>query len=143
MQVKALEHKYHNPERSAVAPAVLQWQIPVAPHELSGQLAQLSPASLSDYHSVMIDEHEVLPSTSSQNVSIVSGSHSSYPGPSISRHPSNKHQEDSSLENIQSRKTRKRTCQKCGDQNCAGASIRKYCIKPCQDCGKTECRGRK
>jgi len=37
---------------------------------------------------------------------------------------------------------KKRTCQKCGEEDCPGKKLVAYCRRPCQDCGKVACRGR-
>ena len=37
---------------------------------------------------------------------------------------------------------KKRTCPKCGDPNCKGASRRSYCNNQCQDCRQRDCERR-
>lgn len=41
-----------------------------------------------------------------------------------------------------SKRSRKRTCQKCGQDGCGGASRRDFCKNTCQDCGEKNCKGR-
>jgi NADH pyrophosphatase NudC (nudix superfamily) len=43
---------------------------------------------------------------------------------------------------VAKKQRRKRTCQKCGKQECPGTSGRARCKSPCQDCKSTECMGR-
>lgn len=148
-KVKALERRHRNPERSVAAPPALHHQIPAIPYELSGQIAQPPDVFMSDYDPIIVGEHvEAGPSSSTRNT----GSHQSpvpavpaAPSPQPSSLPSEtskKRKGDSSLNDKHPQKCRRRTCQKCGMQECAGGANRKYCKNPCQDCGKIECHGR-
>ena len=85
-KVKGLERKFHNPERSAAAPAALQRQIPAIPHELSGHTLQPASVFMSQCHPVIFDDNDGMPSSSSQNIqnssvsAVLPTSHSSDPG---------------------------------------------------------------
>ena len=151
-KIKALERKHRNSQWSAAVPPALQQQIPIIAYELAGQIALPSSDLMSTYQSITVDEYENPPSSSSRHSlqhrnpapTILNTSHASDAGLSNEqRLPSKKRKGDASLSIEQAqKKSRQRTCQKCGNAECAGGSSRKYCKNSCQDCGKMECHGR-
>jgi hypothetical protein len=152
-KVKALQHKSRNPERSVGAPPTLQRQIPVPVYELSGRAEIPEPAFIptQEYHSIIPEDHsEAEPSSgntylqrSSTDTSVIqTDSVMPIMNPGLSDTALGKRRADDSITDGPSKKARSRTCQKCGQQQCAGAANRKYCKNSCQDCGKMECRGR-
>jgi hypothetical protein len=145
-----MQRKHRNPERSHAAPPALQYRVPIPQPHLQGLLSQPPAVEGSQYQAIMHDAEE-LPDASYD-----------YNAPSSSAHPIPSTHTTQILDAIpsvgsssqaQSRKrkatnslsgapTRKRTCQKCGNANCSGASRRSLCPNACQDCGNKQCRGR-
>jgi hypothetical protein len=147
-----------NTERSEVAPPVLQREVPATPVRLQGELPP-PPVFTSQYNPEIPEYDEPYPDPpdhqqpvnlpisiplpptqpSSSTVHDVR-SPLTEPGPSsASSGPS--HKRKKGPEERTSKKKR-RTCQKCAQVGCSGASSRKYCKNPCQDCSKSNCRGR-
>ncbi len=112
-------------------------------HELSGKTSQPVTIPEPEYQSIAIDQPLDLHIISDGNLSHSPAftTHASQPGSSNEPHPP-KRKADTASNDQQPRKASKRTCQKCGDQECPGSSSRKYCKGVCQDCGKAECHGR-
>jgi hypothetical protein len=146
-KVKALHRKHRNPERSIAAPPALQHHVPVSQPQLCGLLPQPPTIEIPQYQAFTYDTAESpeagnnLPNSSTHTISSVTPVQTDtgpLAGPSSEAH-SHKRKATTSLSGGP---TRKRTCQKCGNANCGGASQRTFCQNACQDCGKMECRGR-
>jgi hypothetical protein len=105
-------------------------------HELSGQIPQVDYIPELEYQPITIDQSLDLPIIPNE-----SALHVSEPGPSNASH-SPKRKADAASDNQSSHKVSKRTCQKCGNQDCSGRASRRWCKGACQDCGKVECQGR-
>jgi len=148
-KVKDLERKSRDPERSVGAPPVPQRQIPVPEYELLGraEIPDFASISTSEYHEITPEDCSGAgPSSGNtylQQPSTCSMTPIINPGPSrLSDTALGKCRADDSITADGPRKkAHNRTCQKCGQQQCAGASNRKYCKDSCQDCGKKECHG--
>lgn len=147
-KVKALQRKHRNPERSLAAPPVLQFHVPISQPQLQGLLSQPPTIEIPQYQAVTYDPVESpdasnnLPSSSTHTIPSVTPVQRTdtrpLAGPS-SQAQSHKRKATTSLSGGP---TRKRTCQKCGNPNCSGASRRILCQNACQDCGNMQCRGR-
>ncbi len=144
-KVKALEKKYQSTERSIAAPPALHHQTPIIQYQLSGQNNHVAPLE-PEYHIVTFEEPGNLTNSSSEQIChLQAQTHEQNLEPGPSNQPrllSKKRKRNVALDDIQPQKTSKRTCQKCGNKDCAGSSKRKFCKQACQDCGKMECRGR-
>lgn len=147
-KVKALQRKHRNPERSIAAPPALQYNVPMFQPQLQGGLSQPPTIEISQYQSLTYNTLESsdigssLPSSSTHtipSVTPVQRTDSETLAGSSSETHSHKRKAAISLSGAP---TRKRTCQKCGNANCPGASRRKLCQNACQDCGSKKCVGR-
>ena len=147
--MKALQRKHRNPERSIAAPPVLQQQVPIPQPQLRGLLSQPPTIEMPQYQAFTYgtaespgpDAWNDLPSSSTHTIPSTTPVQSTDTGPLAG--PSSEAQSHKRKATSPGRgPTRKRTCQKCGNANCSGASRRTFCRNACQDCGNMQCRGR-
>jgi hypothetical protein len=146
-KVKALQRKHRNPERSIAAPPALQYNVPISQPQLQGRLSQAPTVEISQYQALTYD---ILESSDIGSGPPSSSTHTIPSGTPVQRtdtrtlvgpsSESHSHKRKATI-SLSEAPTRKRTCQKCGNANCPGASRRTLCQNACQDCGSRECVG--
>jgi hypothetical protein len=147
-KLKALQWKHRNPERSIAASPALHHNVPVSQPQLQGQLSQPPTIEISCYQALTYDILESpdignsLPSSSTHVIPSVTPVQRTGTGPLVGPSSGTQSHKRKATTSLSGAPARKRTCQKCGNANCPGASRRTLCQSACQDCGSRECPGR-